>query len=223
MSFTDFANDAGLLVEDAANLLLGSLTAPSWGVYLNGSPVITPATPYGGGSLISALSAVASVSSVAGSPNISPCIASTVEFEYAQEWPISTYPQEQGAFQAYDKVTMPFDVKLRLAGGGSVSDRQAFLQTCMAISNSFSLFDVVTPEMVFSSVNCTHINWRRTAEHGVSLISVDLWFKEIPVTASANFGNTQQPGAAGQQSNGAQQPQTTTNSTQQNIVPGAVN
>jgi hypothetical protein len=93
----------------------------------------------------------------------------------------------------------------------------------MAISNSFSLFDVVTPEMVFSSVNCTHINWRRTAEHGVSLISVDLWFKEIPVTASANFGNTQQPGAAGQQSNGAQQPQTTTNSTQQNIVPGAVN
>jgi hypothetical protein len=145
-----------------------------------------------------------------GAPNISPVYASVVDFEYSQDWPLSTYQQEQGAFQAYDKVTLPWDVKIHLACGGSPSTRQAFLSTVLAIANSFSLYDIVTPEMTFPSCNVSHISWPRSANSGVSLIVVDLWFKEIPVTATASFTNTQNPSDSSQQALGNQQAQTAT-------------
>ena len=200
-----------LLIADAEDLVLGSLLAPSWGIYLNGTAVIQPAnvpSSSSGGIVSSALQAIASLASLLGAPNIVPVTASTVEFEYAQDWPISNYPQEQGAFQSYDKVTLPFDVKLRLASGGDSSTRQGFLNTCLAIANSFALFDVVTPELTFTSVNCTHIDWRRNAREGAELIQVDLWFQQIAVTAAVSFTNTQQPGDAATQSLGNVQPQT---------------
>jgi hypothetical protein len=196
-----------LLLSDVSDLVLGALLQPSWGVYLNGSPVIQPASILG--QIVQAqLAPIQAIAGLLGAPNIVPVSASTVDFQYAQDWPISNYPQEAGAFQSYDKVTLPFDVKLRLAAGGSQSNRQAFLQTCLAIANSLALFDVVTPEMVFTSVNCTHIDWDRNATRGATLISVDLGFQQIAVQAAASFSNTQQPGNAGQQSIGNVQPQT---------------
>ena len=200
-----------LLLADAEDLILGALLAPQWGVYLNGTPVIQPASisgsllPFGISAALADLSAIAGL---IGGNGIQPTVASTVEFEFAQDWPISNYPQEQGAFQSYNKVTLPFDVKLRLAGGGSVGDPQAFLQTCLAIANSFSLFDVVTPELTFTSCAVTHISWRREAEHGATLIVVDLWFQQINVTSTTTFQNTQQPGNASATSPGNVQPQT---------------
>ena len=41
------ANTIELLTADAADLVLGSLIAPRWGIYLNGQPVIQPATQAG--------------------------------------------------------------------------------------------------------------------------------------------------------------------------------
>lgn len=196
-----------LLLADVSDLVLGALLQPSWGVYLNGTAVIQPASILG--QLVQAqLAPIQAIAGLFGINNIVPVSASTVDFQYAQEWPISNYPQEQGAFQSYDKVTLPFDVKLKLATGGSQSNRQAFIQTCLAIANSLALFDVVTPEMVFTSVNCTHIDWDRRAERGATLLSIDLWFQQIAVQASASFSNTQQPGVAGQKSTGNVQPQT---------------
>jgi hypothetical protein len=196
-----------LLLADASDIVLGILLQPTWGVYLNGSPVIQPASVLG--QVVQAqLAPIQAIAGLLGATNILPVTASTVRFQYAQEWPISNYPQEQGAFQSYDKVTLPFDVKLRVAAGGSQSNRQAFIQTCLSIANSLALFDVVTPEMVFTSVNCTHVDWDREAERGATLISIDLWFQQIAVQAAASFSNTQQPGNAGQQSIGSVQPQT---------------
>jgi hypothetical protein len=200
--------DTGLLISDAVDLL-GSLITPPWGVYLNGTPVIQPATPFGN-AISTFLQPVEEVASLVGFPNIVPVSASTVEFAFAEDWPLSNYPQEQGAFQTYDKVTLPFDVKLRLASGGTESNRQAFLQSCLAIANSFALFDIVTPELVFTSTNATHISWRRTALEGVGLIVVELWFQQISVSGMQSFANTQTPGIAGQQSIGNVQPYTPT-------------
>lgn len=199
--------DIELLAADAEDLALSILLQPSWGVYLNGSPVIQPAS-IAGNFAVAVLSPIQAIASFLGAGNIVPVLASTIAFQYGQDFPVSNYPQEQGAFQAYDKVTLPFDIKLKLACGGSTSNRQGFLSSCLAIANSFALFDIVTPEMVFTSVNCTHIDWPRSAKQGNTLISVDLWFQQIPVTASANFTNTQQPGSAGQQASGNVQPQT---------------
>jgi hypothetical protein len=211
-----------LLIADVSDLVLGALLQPSWGVYLNGSPVIQPASILG--QVVQAqLAPIQAIAGLLGAPNIVPVSASTVDFQYAQEWPISNYPQEAGAFQSYDKVTLPFDVKLRLAAGGSQSNRQAFLQTCLAIANSLALFDVVTPEMVFTSVNCIHIDWDRNATRGATLISVDLGFQQIAVQAAASFSNTQQPGNAGQQSIGNVQPQTPSSQVQSSFSALGIN
>lgn len=195
-----------LLTEDAVGLLLGANSGPQWGIYLNGAPVIQPALI--AGQTAPSFSPVSVVAPLIGGPNVSPVFASFVDFEYAQEWPLSTYQQEQGAFQAYDKVTLPWDVKVHLACGGSPSTRQAFLSTVLAIANSFSLYDILTPEMTFPSCNVSHISWPRSANSGVSLIVVDIWFKEIPVTATASFTNTQNPSDSSQQALGNQQAQT---------------
>lgn len=194
-----------LLFADATALTLGALLQPSWGIYLNGQPVIQPASVLGS-IAIAAIAPIQSIATLLGAPNIVPVAASTVEFEFAQDWPISTYPQEQGAFQAYDKVTLPFDVKIRVASGISDTNRQAFISTVLWIGNSFNLFDIVTPEYTFTSTNCTHIDWRRSAEQGSKLIQPELWFKQVPVTAGATFTNTQSPQDAGQQSIGNVQP-----------------
>ena len=77
-----------------------------------------------------------------------------------------------------------------------------FVASCLAIAASFALFDIVTPELTFTSVNCTHINWPRSAKRNNNLIAVDLWFAEIPVNALAAFSNTAQPGEAGGKSLG---------------------
>ena len=39
---------------------------------------------------------------------------SVVTFDYRQEWTVSDYPLEQGAFQSYDKVQTPFDVAVTI-------------------------------------------------------------------------------------------------------------
>ena len=66
-------------------------------------------------------------------------VASTIEFDFDQEWTIADYPQEQGAFQSYDKVQLPFECRVRLACGGPSSQRQAFLNSIFAISGGSPL------------------------------------------------------------------------------------
>ena len=200
--------DVELLLADAADLFLGSLLGPSWGIYQNGQAVIQPANQFTG-LLTSALSTLSDIASIVGVPNLVPVVASTVSFEFAQDWPISDYPQEQGAFQSYNKVTLPFDVKVRLTCQGDEAARQAFLTTCLAIANAPAptVFDVQTPEIVFTSCSVTHISWRREAESGATLIVVELWFKQIAVTSSTTYENTQQPGDASPQSLGNGQAQ----------------
>lgn len=202
-----------LLTQDAVELALSALLQPTWGVFLDGTPVIQPAS-IAGNLLTSELAPIGQIASLIGFPNIVPVAASTVDFEYAQDFPLSNYPQEQGAFQSYNKVTMPFDVKLRLTSGGSVSVRQNFLQTCIAMSQSTALFDVVTPELVFASVNCSHIHWNRSAARGNTMITVELFFEQINEISATNFSNTLSPTSAGQQSIGNVQPQTPNTSVQ---------
>lgn len=211
-----------VLTEDVVDLAIDSIAPGSgWGIYLNGSPVLQPASPFNSNTS-PLLTIAAALASALGVPNINPATASFIDFEYGQDWPISNAPQEQGAFQSYDKVTLPFDVKVRVASGGSPSVRQAFLSTCLSIANSLSLFDVVTPEMTFTSINCTHIDFRRTAERGLTLIVVDLWFQWINESASTQFTNTQQPGDSGQQALGNVQGQSPSPAVQSAVSGGVI-
>jgi hypothetical protein len=215
-----------LLLQDASDILLGALLQPTWGVYLNGMPVLSPAPYNGGGGFAGGLASFVQVAGTIGNvantlfsgggiasilngtmpTPVVPAIASTVEFDYTQDNPIANYPQENGAFQSYNKTTLPWDVRLRVASGGNVTSRQSFLYTCQAIAASYQLFSVITPELVFSSCNCNHISWHRSARGGNTLIQVDLGFVQVPIVNATSYTNTAAPGDAAQQGVGTQQP-----------------
>lgn len=111
---------------------------------------------------------------------------SVISFEYRKDFTISDYPVEQGGFESYDKVQLPGICKVRYAQGGSVADRQAFLASIEAIDNDTNLYDVVTPEVTYISFNIHHVDYRRTANQGMGLITVDVWLTEIRI--ANNFG-----------------------------------
>ncbi len=213
-SYSDFV--PSLLVSDALAAITG-LLGPSWGVYLQGQPLITPASILTQ-SLGVEIGAISTIAALIGFPNVVPVTASTVEFEYTADSPISTYPQEQGAFQSYDKVQLPFDIKLKIACGGSASQRQAFFDTLEAIRTSTVLLDILTPEKIYTSCNCKHVDYRRNSRNGVTLILADVWFEQVRVISQTQFSNTQSPADSGTSALGNVQPQTPTSAVSQQFA-----
>lgn len=118
---------------------------------------------------------------------------SVLSFEYRQDTKVSDYPLEKGAFQSYNKVSTPFDARVQLTKGGTEADRSAFLSAIEAATASLDLFDVVTPEKVYKSANLQRFDYRRTANSGVGLITVDLWLIEVRETVAAGFALAKNP------------------------------
>ena len=144
----------------------------------------------------------------------------TLKFGLRQDLPVSDYQVEEGGFQSYDKVQLPIDLHVTVSAGGSIANRQAFLASIDAVMNTTDLYDVVTPEMVYTSYNFTHRDLDRTSDKGNGLITVNLWLIEIRETSTATISNTQQPAEAGQQNSGNVQPQPTTSYIDQNFSNG---
>jgi len=130
---------------------------------------------------------------------------SVVSMGYKQDWAISTFPTEQGGFQSYNKVDTPFSIRLRFASGGSRENRQALIDSLEEIGGTLTLYDVVTPEAVYASVNIQGYDYNRAA-NTVGLLQADVRVTEVRVTALAQFTNTKSPSAQGQQSGGTVQP-----------------
>ena len=145
---------------------------------------------------------------------------SIVDFDYKQDWPVSDYTVEDGGFQSYDKVQLPFDIKVRVVSGGSAIERQDLLTAVLESSNSLNLYDVVTPEQTFSSCNITHIDYKRTAYNGVGLLMIDIWFIEVRVTSTTTYSTTQSPATAGKVGTGSVTPQTPNSIVQQDFSDG---
>lgn len=131
---------------------------------------------------------------------------SVVTFDFRQEYTVSDYPLEQGAFESYDKVQVPFDVRVRYAAGGSEFNRQLLLTSIDDIVGDLNLYDVVTPEIVYPSCNVVHQDYRRTNVNGVGLLQIDVWLVQVRVTAQAAFQNVQNPQSASAKSLGIVQP-----------------
>lgn len=143
---------------------------------------------------------------------------SIVDLDFKQDWPVSDYPVENGAFQSYDKVQLPFDVRVRVTSDGNEAARQALLNAVQAAANTLDLFDVVTPEMVYTSCNITHVDYKRGSQNGVGFILIDIWFVQIRVTSTATFTDTKTPGIAGQQNTGSVAPQAPSAAIQQGVT-----
>jgi hypothetical protein len=139
---------------------------------------------------------------------------SIVEVEYRKGWRISSYPQEQGAFQSYNKVEEPFETRVKLTKGGTDADKQAFQNAIDAAAASLDLYDIVTPTKVYKGANISQVNYRRAATNGVGLLTVELLIEEVRVNAEAQFTSTQAPSGADPVNTGTVQPQAPTSSQQ---------
>lgn len=116
-----------------------------------------------------------------------------LDFEYKRDWNVADFPLEKGAFESYDKVQNPFDVRFRFSCGGSKTRRTAFLNSIDTACESMDLYDVVTPEKTWISVNLDHADFARKQESGQGLITADVWGVEVRVTATQTFTQTKSP------------------------------
>lgn len=136
---------------------------------------------------------------------------SVIRVEYRQEWSVSDYPLEQGAFESYNKVNTPFEGKVRFATGESEDARTSLLQSIAAIAGDLNLYDLVTPEQTYQSVNIIHYDYNRQSDRGVGLLQIDVGVLEVRVTATAQFTTVKSDAAASPVNDGTVQ---TTPSTQ---------
>lgn len=135
---------------------------------------------------------------------------SVLGVEFKRDWQVPNYPQEQGAFQSYNKVTMPFDARVSMSKGGTNADRAAFLSTIDSMADSTELYDVVMPELVLRNANIVHYDYRRTDTNGIGLLTVDIWLMEIRIAPSPAFSNTAQASGNDPKQDGTVQPQSPT-------------
>lgn len=142
---------------------------------------------------------------------------SVISLDFRQEWTLADYQIEEGGFETYDKVARPFDIRIRVAKGGSDSDRADFIVAVSKIAGSLTLCNVVTPEVTYLSVNVSSIANARSASTGAGLITYDLELREVRVTAKSTFINVASQGAADPQSGGTVQPQAAPPATQAEI------
>ena len=118
---------------------------------------------------------------------------------------ISKYPQEQGAFASYNKVSTPAEPRIRFSAGGTVEYRQNFLNSIEPLIGDLNLYDVVSPEITYSSYNVVNYDYDRNAEN-VGLLEIDVWLEEVVVAGSSTFSNTTNASDKPQQNNGQVSP-----------------
>jgi hypothetical protein len=138
---------------------------------------------------------------------------SVMAVDYRNERRISNFPQEQGAFASYNKVKEPLDVRVTFTFGGFTNfgvlgalgalgsgsgdaARQSFLLDCAQASDSLGLYSVVTREVSYGNMNVTHVDYRRTAKNGATLLTVDVWCQEVRLVGTAAFSDTQNSDSA---------------------------
>lgn len=126
---------------------------------------------------------------------------------FKKDWAIADYHVERGAFESYDKVETPFDMRVRFAAGGSAEARQTLLESVAAIASDLNLYDVVTPEAIFQNVNVRHYDFQRTAQNGVGLLVVDVWLQEIRQTVAETGTGSAAPSGASPVNGGTVQPE----------------
>lgn len=146
---------------------------------------------------------------------------SFVDAEYRAEWRTPDYPLEAGSFATYNKVAMPFQVPVRLAKGGSASDRKTFMDTLDKVAASLDLYDVAMPEKTYIGMNIERIGYTRRAQNGASLIVAEIWLKEIRLADDPTFSNTATQSGQDPVSNGTVQPVAATPAQQQTVTASA--
>lgn len=135
-------------------------------------------------------------------------VDSVVSVDAKKEFRISDYPVERGSFSSFNKVETPRDVPVVVTKGGSDDVRQKFLADLDTLIASIDLYSIYTAEWQYENMNPVSHEVRRSSRNGVSLIAAEIIFREVRISASSSFTNTQSPAGAAQANGGTVQPQT---------------
>lgn len=135
---------------------------------------------------------------------------SFVDFEYREERKIPNYPVENGSFSSYNKVALPFDIRVTVACNGSRAttggmSKVEFLQSIQDLMDSLALIAITTPDNTYENCNLIHADYRRESKSGVSIIIAKLYFQQVRVTQAAVV-TTSQPSGTPAQNNGQVSP-----------------
>ena len=134
---------------------------------------------------------------------------SVTKVEYKHEYRIADFPIEDGGFASYNKVQMPFDVRISFvvgSGAGGVSTRASFLSALELAVKSLDMYTVITPEAVYKNANLVHMEYSRESRRGVNLLVADVWVQEVRI-ATGTLTTTQSPTSQAAQNNGQGQAQ----------------
>lgn len=154
-----------------------------------------------------------------------PTQLTTGDFSFVREAKISEYPLELGNFASFNKVAMPANPVVTLILQGSANDRTTLLNALESAAASTDLYNVVTPEYVYTNYSVERFQYRRTSTQGVTLLTVEVSLKEIrQVTSSyatTQITSPQDAAATSQESNGITQPAAPAQSTLNSLFSGA--
>lgn len=128
---------------------------------------------------------------------------SFLSYSYSNDSRISQYPVEAGAFQSYNKVDTPFDLRIRVTKSGNVATVSAFIEVAEGLAKATDLntYVLITPERTYQSVNVVKVSHDHQANHGANMVTMELYLVEVRVTASAQYANTSSPTTTGNLSN----------------------
>jgi hypothetical protein len=149
-----------------------------------------------------------------GNPVLTP--DSVLSLEWHGEERVSDYPVQQGEFVSYNKVKVPFDMRMVMTcqglnyvqdalqsvtqslnqalsniglAFGQPMSRDAFLRQLDEMLASTDLYDVVTPDKVYQNVNLVAYNHAKKNDEGGTLIIAELMFREIRESGKAQYAN----------------------------------
>lgn len=110
------------------------------------------------------------------------------EFSPKYETAMSDYPQEQGAFQPFNKVRRPWQVRVTLVKTGSDLARAAWLTAIQQqeASAPTQLYTLISPQGIFVDYALAGMAYETRKERGSNMLYLNLQFGEIPLIASAN-------------------------------------
>lgn len=199
-----------------ATFFLGATQAVGIDLLNTGAPtyaiVTAGSTATAGGFMAAVAGQIGGVSG--GTPVLTP--DSVLSLEWHGEERVSDYPVQNGQFVSFNKVAVPFDLRmvvtcqglnylqealssvtqvldqalgqLGLAFGQPMS-RDAFLKQLDAMLDSTDLYNIVTPDKVYPNVNLVAYNHAKKSDEGGTLIIAELMFREVRESISANYSN----------------------------------
>jgi len=189
-----------------ATFFLGASQALGVDLLNTGAPsyaVVTAGSSANAGGFMASVSGVLGASK-SGRPVLTP--DSVLSLEWHGEERISDYPVQNGQFVSYNKVKVPFDLRMVMTcqglnyvqnvlkpvtqlldqalsnvglAFGQPMSRDAFLRQLDAMLDSTDLYDVITPDKVYSNVNLVAYNHAKKNDEGGTLIIAELMFREV--------------------------------------------